>query len=79
MNCSEMGFCSFPWTGNSIRFRIRRIEVRIPPPQPGLVLTEKPTNGGLLRIGSGSLGSEIGRFRPEIADSLRPIFEILPF
>src|SRR6266566_5073285 len=33
MNCSEMGLCSSSQTGNSIRFRIRHIEVRILPPQ----------------------------------------------
>jgi hypothetical protein len=38
-----------------------------------------PTNGGLLRIGGRSPGSEFGHFRLGIADSLRPIFEIFPF
>jgi hypothetical protein len=37
-----------------------------------------PANGGLLRIGSPSPDSEFGHFRLEIADSLRPIFEIFP-
>ena len=34
MNFNEMGFCSSSWTGKSIRFRIRHIDVRILPPQP---------------------------------------------
>src|SRR5258708_38072806 len=38
-----------------------------------------PANGGLLRIGNRSPDSEFGQFRLEIADSLRPIFEIFPF
>jgi hypothetical protein len=38
-----------------------------------------PANGGLLRIGNRSPDSEFGHFRLEIADSLRPIFEIFPF
>ena len=36
-----------------------------------LVMPEMPANSGLLRIGGSSLDSELGRFRSEIADSLR--------
>ena len=43
------------------------------------VTSEMPANGGLLRIGYRSPGSQIGRCRREIADSLRRIFEIFPF
>src|SRR5260370_42272411 len=43
------------------------------------VPSEMPANGGLLRIGYRSPGSEIGRCGSEIADSLRRIFEIFPF
>src|SRR3984893_936399 len=38
-----------------------------------------PANGGLLRIGYPSPGSETGRCGSEIVDSLRQIFEIFPF
>src|SRR5882757_1115429 len=38
-----------------------------------------PANGGLLRIGYPSPGSETGRSGSEIANSLRRIFEIFPF
>ena len=44
-----------------------------------LVMPEIPANGGLSRIGSRSLGSEFGRFRSQIADSLWRLFEIFPF
>jgi hypothetical protein len=40
---------------------------------------ETPANGGPLRIGSLSLGSGFGHFRPGIADGLRPKVEIFPF
>ena len=43
------------------------------------VTSETPANGGLLRIGYRSPGSQIGRCGSEIADSLRRIFEIFPF
>src|ERR1700730_10105095 len=52
---------------------VRRLET-LPP-----VTSEMPANGGLLRIGYRSPGSEIGRCGSEIADSLRRIFEIFPF
>jgi hypothetical protein len=42
-------------------------------------IQERPANGGILRIGTRSPGSEFGHFRIGIADSLRPIFEIFPF
>jgi hypothetical protein len=42
-------------------------------------MPEMPANGGLLRIGGRSLGSGFGRFRLELANSLRRIFEIFPF
>ena len=42
-------------------------------------MPEIPANGGLSRIGSRSLGSEFGRFRSQIADSLWRLFEIFPF
>ena|ERR1700730_11596717 len=38
-----------------------------------------PAIGGLLRIGSRSPDSRLSQFRPGIADSLWPIFEIFPF
>src|ERR1700730_17314780 len=38
-----------------------------------------PAIGGLLRIGSLSPDSRLSQFRPGIADSLWPIFEIFPF
>src|SRR4030088_1561600 len=38
-----------------------------------------PATGGPLRIGNRSLDSEFSQFRPGIADSLWPIFEIFPF
>ncbi len=44
-----------------------------------LSLGERPANGGLLRISHEFLGSDIGHSRSEIADSLRQIFEKLPF
>ena len=44
-----------------------------------LILAERPANGGLLRISHEFLGSDIGHSRSEIADSLRQIFEKLPF
>src|SRR6202171_4849223 len=43
------------------------------------VTSETPANGGLLRIGYRSPGSEIGRCGTQIAESLRRIFEIFPF
>ena len=43
------------------------------------VPSEMPANGGLLRIGYRSPGSEIGRCGTQIADSLRRIFGIFPF
>src|SRR5882762_9615197 len=43
------------------------------------VTSEMPANGGLLRIGYRSPGSQVGRCGSEIADSLRRIFEIFPF
>jgi hypothetical protein len=42
-------------------------------------MSEMPANGGLLRIGGRSPDSQFGHFRSKIADSLRLIFEILPF
>jgi hypothetical protein len=42
-------------------------------------MPQRPANGGLLRIGYRSPGSEIGVSGSEIADSLRRIFEIFPF
>jgi hypothetical protein len=42
-------------------------------------MPERPANGGVLRIGYQSPGSETGRFGSEIADSLRQKFEIFPF
>jgi hypothetical protein len=42
-------------------------------------MPEMLANGGLLRIGGRSPGSEFGQFQSEIADSLRRIFEIFPF
>src|ERR1700730_15927972 len=42
------------------------------------VTSERPANGGLLRIGYRSPGSEMGRCGSEFADSLRRIFEIFP-
>jgi hypothetical protein len=44
-----------------------------------LILAERPANGGLLRIGHQSPGSDFGHSRSEIADSLRRTFEKLPF
>ena len=41
--------------------------------------SETPANGGLLRIGYRSPGSQISRCGSEIADSLRRVFEIFPF
>jgi hypothetical protein len=38
-----------------------------------------PADGGLLRIEGRSPGSKFGHFDSEIADSLRPVFEIFPF
>jgi hypothetical protein len=52
--------------------------VRCPEILPSAI-QERPANGGLLRIGNRSPGSEFGHFRLGIADSLRPIFEIFPF
>ncbi len=43
------------------------------------VTSEMPANGGLLRIGYRSPGSETSRAESEVADSLRQIFEIFPF
>src|SRR3982074_260984 len=44
-----------------------------------LILAERPANGGLLRIGHESPGSDFGHSRSEIADSLRRTIEKLPF
>src|SRR3981189_2749709 len=52
---------------------VRRLKISRP------AMAEMPANGGLLRIGYWSPGSEIGRCGSEIADSLRRIFEIFPF
>jgi hypothetical protein len=66
---------------------IGNVQVRILPGQPTSpasgdlpsVTSEMPANGGLLRIGYRSPGSQIGRCGSQIADSLRQIFEIFPF
>jgi hypothetical protein len=42
-------------------------------------MPEMPANSRLLQIGNRSPGSKFDRFRTEIADSLRRIFEIFPF
>ena len=42
-------------------------------------MAEMPANGGLLRFSEQSPDTEFGRFWSEIAESLRLIFEILPF
>jgi hypothetical protein len=52
---------------------VRRLE------KLSLILAERPANGGLLRIGHQSPGSDFGHSRSEIADSLRRTFEKLPF
>jgi hypothetical protein len=44
-----------------------------------LIFAERPANGGLLRIGHQSPGSDFGHSQREIADSLRRTFEKLPF
>jgi hypothetical protein len=44
-----------------------------------LILTERPANGGLLRISHQSPGYDFGHFLREIANSLRRTFEKLPF
>src|SRR5882757_10649757 len=44
-----------------------------------LILEERAANGGLLRTAGRSPDSEFGRFRREIADSLRRTFEKFPF
>src|ERR1700737_1094093 len=50
-----------------------------PAKKPPLIVAEMPANGGLLRIGYRSLGSEFGHFRGENAESLRLHAEIFPF
>ncbi len=74
-------------SGKAVDFdsTIRRFEssrpsqpVRCPETLPSTML-QRPANGGLLRIGYQSPGSEIGVSGSEIADSLRRIFEIFPF
>ena len=52
---------------------VRRLE------KMSLISAERPANGGLLRIGHRSPGSDFGHSRSEIADSLRRIIEKLPF
>ena len=44
-----------------------------------LILAERPANGVLSRTGGQSVDSEFVQFRSKIADSLRQIFEKLPF
>jgi hypothetical protein len=43
------------------------------------VTSEMPANGGLLQIGGRSPDTTFGSFQDEIADSLRRLFEKLPF
>ena len=64
---------------------IRRFESSRPsqavmrPEKVSLILAERPANGGLLRIGQQSPGSDFGHSRSEIADSLRRTFGKFPF
>jgi len=67
----QLGMCKFE--SSQVSQPVRRLET-LP-----FVPSEMPANGGLLRIGYRSPGSEIGRCGSEIADSLRRIFEIFPF
>jgi hypothetical protein len=65
------GMCKFE--SSQVSQAVRRLET-LPS-----VTSEMPANGGLLRIRYRSPGSQIGRCRREIADSLRRMFEIFPF
>jgi hypothetical protein len=67
----EMGIWKFE--SSQVSQPVRRLET-LPSTMP-----QRPANGGLLRIGCRSPGSGIGVSGSEIADSLRRIFEILPF
>ena len=67
----EMGIWKFE--SSQVSQAVRRLET-LPS-----VMPEIPANGGLLRIGYRSPGSEIGHGGAQIADSLRRIFGIFPF
>jgi hypothetical protein len=45
MNLSEKRFCGFAWTGDSVRFPIRHLEVRILPPQPAIPALDRVPKG----------------------------------
>jgi hypothetical protein len=68
---SQLGMCKFE--SSQVSQAVRRSE------KLSLILVERPANGGLLRIGHQSPGSDFGHSRSEIADSLRRTFEKLPF
>src|ERR1700675_2362832 len=68
---SQLGIYKFE--SSEVSQAVRRLET-LPS-----VTSEMPANGGLLRIGYRSPGSQIGRCGSEIADSLRQRFEIFPF
>src|ERR1700694_612789 len=67
----EMGISKFE--SSQVSQAVRRSE------KLSLILAERPANGGLLRIGHQSPGSDFGHSRSEMADSLRRTFEKLPF
>jgi hypothetical protein len=75
VNISKAFFHMIIWKFESSQVSqpVRRLEILPSANQ------KMPANGGPLRIGSRSPDSKFGRGRPEIADSLRPIFEIFPF
>jgi hypothetical protein len=68
---SQLGMCKFE--SSQVSQAVRRSE------KLSLILVERPANGGLLRIGHQSPGSDFGHSRSEIADSLPRTFEKLPF
>jgi hypothetical protein len=67
----------FAW--RRVRSALRRQPTSPARREMSLSLGERPANGGLLRIGHQSPGSDFGHSRSEIADSLRRTFEKLPF
>ena len=87
MNFNGKRFCGSSRTGESVRFPIRHIEVRILPPQPpipafGQASQEDARMGRKSRLFAHSISSPDSRLadlEAEIAESLRPCPQIFPF
>jgi hypothetical protein len=78
-NCSELGFCSSSRTGNSVRFRIRHIEVRISTGDSGMFCAQTLHFKAFASESAASPVSENWQPWREFVESLRPEPRKFPF